>query len=133
MMKVYKRNLKGLGEYCKYVSEVCDVPISYNYPAMGKDAFRTATGVHAAAIIKAYKKSEDNWLADYVYSGVPAHAIGLEQTIEIGPVSGKSNVIFWLEKRGIEVNDSLVNRIFDYAKQANHILADEEIFKLINE
>ena len=84
----------------------------------GRDAFRTGTGVHAAAVIKSYKKG-DRQLADLVYSGVPAGQFGLEQVIEIGPMSGKSNVIYWLEKRGIEPSDERVNRIYEYAKQAS--------------
>ena len=62
-----------------------------NYPVLGDDAFRTATGVHAAAIIKAEAKGAD-WLADRVYSGVPASLVGRKQGIEIGPMSGLSNV-----------------------------------------
>ena len=38
---------------------------------VGSDAFETGTGVHAAAVIKAFRKG-DAWLADRVYSGVPA-------------------------------------------------------------
>ena len=76
------------------------MPIPPNYPVVGRDAFRTATGVHAAAVIKAFRKS-DHALVDAVYSGVPASMVGREQEIEIGPMSGKSNVVFWLEKRGL--------------------------------
>ena len=82
-----------------------------NYPIVGRDAFRTATGVHAAAVIKAFKK-KDSALADTVYSGVPAGMVGREQIIEVGPMSGKSNVIYWLERRGIEATDERVDRIF---------------------
>ncbi len=97
-------NLSRLGEYCKVASDACGWPIPYNYPVFGRDAFRTATGVHAAAVIKSYKKC-DQRLSALVYSGVPAGLFGLEQVIEIGPMSGKSNVIYWLEKRGIEASD----------------------------
>src|SRR4030088_3674062 len=88
-----------------------------NYPVVGHDAFRTATGVHAAALIKAFRKN-DLELANAVYSGVPAHLFGLDQVIEIGPMSGKSNVLFWLEKHGIPADDAVVTRIFDVAKQS---------------
>src|SRR5439155_24951178 len=94
-------DLTKLMEYCQTVSDACGVPIPPNYPVVGRDAFRTATGVHAAAVIKAFKKGED-WLADRVYSGVPASWVGRRQTIEIGPMSGESNVIHWLEEQGIE-------------------------------
>jgi 2-isopropylmalate synthase len=96
----------------------------------GKDAFRTATGVHAAAVIKSYKKG-DQRLADIVYSGVPAGQFGLEQIIEIGPMSGKSNVIYWLERRGFEPNEERVNRIYDRAKQSSSVLLEEEIMTLV--
>jgi 2-isopropylmalate synthase len=96
----------------------------------GRDAFRTATGVHAAAVIKSYKKG-DRHLADIIYSGVPAGDFGLEQVIEIGPMSGKSNVIYWLEKRGLEADESRVNRIYEYAKAANAVLEESEIRKLL--
>jgi len=86
--------------------------------------------VHAAAVIKSYKKG-DRELADLVYSGVPAGQFGLEQVVEIGPMSGKSNVIYWLEKRGIEANEDRVRRIYDRAKQASAVLADDEIMRLV--
>ena len=131
LMKLYDGNLLSLGDYCKYVAKACDVPISYHYPAFGTDAFRTATGVHAAAIIKAYEKTEDKWLADYIYSSVPATVIGLKQEIEVGPMSGKSNVIFWLKSHGKEVSEDTVDKIFKYAKHSTHNLTEKEICSLI--
>jgi 2-isopropylmalate synthase len=108
------------------VSRATGVPIPANYPVMGDDAFRTATGVHAAAIIKAYHKN-DVVLANTVYSGVPSHVFGLEQIIDIGPMSGKSNVLFWLERRGIPATDDVVERIYQRAKTSDHTLSDAEI------
>ena len=96
---------------------------------VGSDAFRTGTGVHAAAVIKAIRKG-DAWLSDLVYSGVPAHLFGLEQIIEIGPMSGESNVIFWLEKRGYEPAPEVVKRIFARAKNSDRILREEEILEI---
>ena len=72
--------------------------IPLNYPLVGRDAFRTATGVHAAAIVKAMQKG-DVWLADRVYSGVPAGMFGRHQEIGIGFMSGASNVGYWLRQR----------------------------------
>jgi 2-isopropylmalate synthase len=92
------RNLLRLAEYCRTISSACGVPIPSNYPVVGSDAFETATGVHAAAVIKAFRKG-DRWLVDRVYSGVPAGELGLEQKIRGGPMSGRSNVVFWLEAR----------------------------------
>ena len=120
------RDLSKLGEYCRAVSDALGIPIPSNYPVIGTDAFETATGVHAAAVIKAYKRGDD-WLADHVYSGVPAGEFGMSQRIRVGPMSGRSNVIFWLEQRGIEASDAIVTRIFDAAKRSNRLLEDDEI------
>jgi 2-isopropylmalate synthase len=123
-------DLSRLGEYCKVAAEACSWTIPCNYPVFGRDAFRTATGVHAAAVIKSYKKGNPQ-LADLVYSGVPAGAFGLEQVIEIGPMSGKSNVIYWLEKRGYEAGEERVNRIYECAKGSSSVLSEEEILRLL--
>ncbi|MEP6819961.1 MAG: LeuA family protein [bacterium] len=130
LMGWIENDLSRLGEYCTVASKACAWDIPLNYPVFGRDAFRTATGVHAAAVIKSYRKG-DRELADLVYSGVPAGQFGLEQVVEIGPMSGKSNVIYWLEKRGIEVNDDRVTRIYDHAKKASAVLADDEIMRLV--
>jgi len=121
-----KQDLTKLKEYCQAVSKATGVPIPANYPVVGEDAFRTATGVHAAALIKAYKKN-DVELANTVYSGVPSQMFGLEQIIDIGPMSGKSNVLFWLERRGVSATDDVVDRIYQRAKASNHTLSETEI------
>ena len=123
-------DLSRLGDYCRTAARICGWSVPANYPVFGRDAFRTATGVHAAAVIKSYKKG-DQHLADIVYSGVPAGEFGLEQVIEIGPMSGKSNVIYWLEKRGFEVTESRVNRIYERAKAASGVLEESEIMELV--
>ncbi len=123
-------DLSRLGEYCAKAAESCGWTIPVNYPVFGRDAFRTATGVHAAAVIKSYKKG-DPGLADLVYSGVPAGLFGLKQQIEVGPMSGKSNVVYWLESRGIEASDDRVARIFDHAKAANAVLSEAEVMRLV--
>ena len=130
LMGWIQNDLSRLGEYCSVASTACGWAIPCNYPVFGRDAFRTATGVHAAAVIKSYKKG-DRELADLVYSGVPAGQFGLEQVVEIGPMSGKSNVIYWLEKRGLEASEERVSRIYDRAKQASAVLADDEIMRLV--
>jgi 2-isopropylmalate synthase len=121
-----ERDLTRLKDYCQSVSDATGVPIPKNYPVVGDDAFRTATGVHAAAVIKAFKKGDEE-LANCVYSGVPSHYFGLEQIIEIGPMSGRSNVIFWLERKGIAPSQALVDRIFQLAKTSDRCLTEEEI------
>jgi isopropylmalate/homocitrate/citramalate synthase len=121
-----EQDLTKLKDYCQSVSQATGIPIPRNYPVLGEDAFRTATGVHAAAVIKAFRKG-DLELANSVYSGVPSHYFGLEQIIEIGPMSGKSNVIFWLERNNIPPSDELVDRIFQLAKTSDRCLTEEEI------
>jgi isopropylmalate/homocitrate/citramalate synthase len=126
LMGYLARDLSVLVEYCETVSRATGVPIPPNYPVVGRDAFRTATGVHAAAVIKAFRKNDLD-LADAVYSGVPASMVGRSQEIEIGPMSGKSNVIFWLEKRGLAATEAIVDRIFALAKASASVLTEEEI------
>ncbi|HEY7863841.1 MAG TPA: LeuA family protein [Thermoanaerobaculia bacterium] len=125
------RDLSKLEEYCRTASEATGVPIPDNYPIVGKDAFRTGTGVHAAAIIKARKKGDD-WLADRVYSGVPAGMVGRKQVIEIGPMCGLSNVQYWLSEHGIEPRTEIVEAVFARAKQSDAILSDEEILAIVH-
>jgi 2-isopropylmalate synthase len=124
------QDLTKLKDYCLAVSRATGVPIPANYPVVGEDAFRTATGVHAAAVIKAYKKN-DIELANTVYSGVPSHLFGLEQVIDVGPMSGKSNVLFWLERRGIPVSDEVVESIYRRAKASDHTLSEAEILDCV--
>jgi len=121
-----KQDLFKLKEYCQTVAVATGVPIPANYPVVGADAFRTATGVHAAALIKALKKN-DVELANAVYSGVPAHLFGLEQSIDVGPMSGKSNVIFWLERHQIAISEDVIERIYQRAKASDHTLSESEI------
>jgi 2-isopropylmalate synthase len=123
-------DLAQLPEYCQVVAEVCGAPLPFNYPVMGTDAFRTAVGVHAAAIAKGMNKG-DYWLAEQVYCSVPASLVGRTHTIEIGPLSGMHNVRFWLRSRGIRVPDLVVAKILAAAKQAQHLLSDEEIDRII--
>lgn len=132
LMEVIDNDLSRLGDYCELVSSACDVPIPFNHPVMGSDAYRTGTGVHAAAIIKAIKRGHE-WLADRVYSGVPAGWTHRKQRIEIGPMSGASNVIYWLTSRDIEPDAGLVSHIFEEAKRATRLLAEDEIMVMVEQ
>jgi len=123
-------DLTKLVEWCQTASRATHVPIHPQYPLAGSDAFRTATGVHAAAIIKAQKKG-DAWLADRIYSGVPAGMFGKEQAIEIGHYSGESNVVYWLTRRGYEPTKELVAAVLDAAKRGDHVLGDDEVVAVI--
>jgi 2-isopropylmalate synthase len=132
LLGLIDRDLSTLMEYCEKVAQATHTAIPPNYPVVGRDAFRTATGVHAAAVIKAFRKG-DPGLADAVYSGVPASLFGMAQVIEVGPMSGKSNVLYWLEKHGIAANEMLAGKILDAAKNSPCVLADEQILALCRE
>lgn len=142
-MELILLNLKLLGElegqdttklvqYCETAARATHWQIPINYPLVGRDAFRTSTGVHAAAIIKAEQKG-DAWLADRIYSGVPAGLFGRHQEICIGFMSGVSNVTYWLKKRGIEPSKALVDGILAHAKSCDRILEDDEVMALVRE
>jgi len=119
-------DLTRLGHYVKFVADAVHIPLPDQYPVFGRDAFRTGTGVHAAAIIKAKKKGSE-WLADRVYSGVPAGMFGLEQIIEVGPMCGLSNVVYWLASHGYPQEESLTKELFALAKSTNRVLTDDEL------
>jgi 2-isopropylmalate synthase len=132
MMGYIDRDLSGLPEYCHAVARACHVRIPPNYPVIGADAFRTATGVHAAAVVKAFRKG-DRALMDAVYAGVPASLVGREQEIEVGPMSGRSNVVFWLEKHGLPATEEIVDRVFAAAKASNRTLTHDHIQRIVDE
>jgi 2-isopropylmalate synthase len=123
------RDLSSLQGYIQLVADTTGVPLPDNYPVIGRDAFRTATGVHASAILKARARGQE-WLADRVYSSVPASLIGGRQIIEVGPMSGESNVVCWLQDHGIEAEPGLVKAIFRHAKEASQVLVDAEILEI---
>ena len=125
------QDLTHLLEYCNVAATAVGWTVPINYPLVGHDAFRTATGVHAAAIIKAEAKG-DSWLADRIYSGVPAGMFGRKQEICIGYMSGASNVNYWLRQRKIETSKELVEAVLGVAKSADHILSDAEIQAIVD-
>ncbi len=127
---VEEGDLTELGDLVDLVSQHCHVPIPVSYPVFGRDAFRTGTGVHAAAVIKAQAKGDD-WLADRIYSGVPAGWFGRRQEIEIGHQSGVSNVRYWLKARKIEPTDALVNAIFEAAKKTDRLMSEAEVLDVV--
>jgi 2-isopropylmalate synthase len=132
MMGYRDQDLTKLPAYCLAVARACDVRIAPNYPVLGSDAFRTATGVHASAVVKAFRMG-DRPLMDAVYAAVPASLVGREQEIEVGPMSGRSNVVFWLEKRGLPVSDEIVDRVFAAAKASNRTLTHDQVQTLVDE
>jgi len=133
LLGLHDWDLARLPEYIRLASHGCRVPIAYNWPVFGEDAFRTGTGVHAAAIIKAEEKG-DAWLADRIYSGVPAGEFGLSQRIEISPMSGLSNVRYWLRAHGYDGSDEgLCEHVFGAAKRSDHTFSDQEVHRLCAE
>ena len=132
LMGVIDNDLTLLNEYMNKAHEYVEVALPRNYPVFGEDAFETGTGVHASAVIKAMKKG-NHWLADRVYSGVPAQDFGLQQIIRIGHMSGRSNIIWWLENNGFEANDDLVGHLFEVAKSKRKLMSDEEVTNVVEE
>jgi 2-isopropylmalate synthase len=131
LMGVINNDLKSLNNYIKKAHEYIEVDLPKNYPVFGKDAFETGTGVHASAVVKAMKKG-DHWLADRIYSGVPAQEYGLEQKIRIGHMSGRSNIIWWLNKNEYKITDELLQYLFNVAKSQTRLMEDEEVHSAIS-
>lgn len=124
------RDLTRLPEYCKVIAEKCGASVPFNYPVVGADSFRTSTGVHAAAVVKALSR-QDTWLADRVYCGVPASMVGRAQGIEIGPMSGEHNVRFYLRQRNIEDHPLYVDKILAAAKRSNRLLSEDDVLHMV--
>ena len=132
LMGVIDNDLTLLDEYTRMANKYIEVPLPRNYPIFGTDAFETGTGVHASAVIKAMRKGDD-WLADRVYSGVPAGDFGLKQVIRIGHMAGRSNIIWWLEQNGYEVTDELVAHMFEVAKSQSRNMTDAEVESTVSQ
>jgi len=131
LMGVISNDLTALNNYMRKAHEYVEVALPRNYPVFGEDAFETGTGVHASAVVKAMKKG-DHWLADRVYSGVPAADYGLQQVIRIGHMSGRSNIIWWLQQNGYVATDELVSNLFEVAKGQRRMMTDEEVHAVIS-
>ena len=131
LLGIIDNELEHLGELVEKVAQATSWDIPVNYPVFGRDAFRTGTGVHAAAVIKALKKG-DPLLADQIYSGVPASWFGKEQEIEIGPMAGNSNILYWLHKHKYEASEENIQRIREQAKNTDRLLRDDELHSILN-
>ena len=131
MMGLWDRGLEPLTDYVDWVARYAGVTVPWNYPVFGRDAYKTGTGIHAAAILKAMEKG-DRELVDLVYSAVPAWWTGRQQTIEVGPMSGDSNVIFWLRKQGVEPTRERIRAVRLVAKESDHTLTDDEIWDALH-
>ncbi len=124
------RSLERVSAYCEHFARVLGIGVGDNQPLVGKNAFRTATGVHASAIAKAEGKSQ--WLGDHVYSLLSAASVGQKSSIAIGPMSGASNVQHWLGSHGISASSALERALLEHAKSADHVLTDEELLSVVS-
>lgn len=124
--------LKKLKEYCKGTAEIFHITIPESYPVWGENAFQTVSGVHAAAIYKAYCDKNNN-LAEQVYSFIAPSLVGKNIKIGINYMSGKSNVLYWLKKHNVQPGEELVKKILKKAKKSIVPLSTEEIWELIRE
>ena len=131
LLGLIAHDMTALNDYVRRASHILRVPIPAMWPVFSHDAFRTATGVHASAVGKALARG-DQWLADYVYSSVPAEWFGRRQIIEVGPLSGASNVVYYLKSRGIEPEKPLVERVLAAAKRSNRILREDEVMRIVH-
>lgn len=126
LLGLIDRDLRPLRDYVHSVARLYGIPIPSSYPAFGADAFRTATGVHAAAIAKAMQAGRPD-LAERVYSSMPAHELGCEQVIEIGYYSGRANVQAWLAARGLATSEARVTALLQLAKASDTVLTEAQI------
>jgi len=124
------RDLTRLPEYCQVIADKCGAPIPFNSPVVGADSFRTSTGVHAAAVVKALE-TKDVWLSDRVYCGVPASMVGRKQGIEIGPMSGEHNVRYYLREHDIQEHPVFVEKILQAAKRSNRLLVEDDVLRMV--
>ncbi len=125
-------SLDRLPDYAAAVSDALGMPFAANMPIVGRDAFRSGTGVHAAAVVKAFAKG-DEWLADRVYSGVPASWIGRHQEIVVGAMSGLSNVFHFLRQRGLPDDREVAKAVLAVAKKSERVLSEDEILAVVRE
>jgi 2-isopropylmalate synthase len=132
LLGIGHRDLSQLPTYVETVATALGVTIPPSHPIVGRDAFRTATGVHAAAVVKAQQKG-DSWLADRVYSGVPASWLGRHQEIEVGPLSGSSNVVHFLRTRGLREDPQVVAAVLLAAKESNRVLTEQEVLVIVEQ
>ncbi|MCX7894445.1 MAG: hypothetical protein N2447_00605 [Thermoanaerobaculum sp.] len=118
--------IENLRAAVERIAQLLGVSVPPNAPAVGHDAFRTATGVHASAILKA--KEQGRWdLAEWVYAPFPPSAVGGLLEVEVGPYSGAANVRHWLWTHGWPLKPQLVRRILEVAKSRSQPLTDEEL------
>jgi len=123
----WPHTLGGLQEYCESAAAAFGVAIAPAHAVVGADAFRTGTGAHATALVKALRAG-DRSLADAVCSAVPASIVGAEHRVDVSPVSGLSNVRWWLSQHGYDPSDLVLMRELLLAvKQTQRVATDDEL------
>jgi len=123
-------DLTKLCQYVELAASSMGVSIPPQCPVVGADAFRTATGVHASAIAKAANKGDA--IGEHIYSSVPASMVGKANIVDIGPMSGESNVRYYLAQHGLPTNRDLVGQCMTLAKESDKVLSQEQILEIVN-
>ncbi|NUQ76450.1 MAG: 2-isopropylmalate synthase [Polyangiaceae bacterium] len=132
LLGLWDAPIDKLGAYVEAVSSSTGIGVPLNYPVFGKDAFRTATGVHAAAIVKAKRRGAID-VADLVYSSVPASLVGRQQRIDVGPLSGKWCASAWLEANGYRGDDEeRIAKILEVARGSGRTLESTELHAIVS-
>jgi 2-isopropylmalate synthase len=124
-------DLTALRDYCEHAASALGVSIPQNYPAMGRDVFKTSAGVHASAIMKAHEKGNTS-VKDAIYSSVPASLLGRGQEVLIDASSGANNVKYWLTINGYRKdNADAIKKVLIMAKAGHGPLSDDQIRRII--
>jgi len=120
-----ERSLRRLCSYVEFAAQALNVPVPAHSPIVGADAFRTATGVHASAMVKAAEKGDA--IDERIYSSVRASLVGRRTVIDIGPMSGEANVRYYLSQRGLSFDRATIERVLAIAKQRNEVLSELDV------
>lgn len=120
------RDLRAVREYVERTARLLGVEVPASHPVFGRDAFRTATGVHAAAIVKALHAGRTD-LADRVYAPLSAAEVGRGQVVEIGHYSGRANLRAWLVEHRLEPSEERIEALWDLAKASSTTLSEEQV------
>jgi 2-isopropylmalate synthase len=129
----WPHTLNALQEYCESAAAAFGVAIAPAHAVIGADAFRIGSGAHATAMVKALR-SGDRSLADVVCSAVPASLVGAEPRVDVSPVSGLSNVRWWLAQHGYDPGDLVLMRELLLAvKHTQRVASDDELRDLADE
>lgn len=125
LMGVIDNDLTTLMAYVHDAARFLDVPVPVGFPVIGQDAFRTGTGVHAAALVKS--RPFGVAMEDAIYSGVPAGLVGRSQEIVVTTLSGRNGIRSVLIGLDLPHDEVTVQRVFDYAKAGNRRVGEDEL------